>query len=401
MKNNKYLYLVLGTIILLFAGLIYAWSIFKLPLQNQFPELTGENLSLTFTISMIIFCIGGIISGLLSNKINFRIRLIFSAILLGLGFFLISQINEGSTGRIAGKLYIYYGFMCGLGVGISYNTTLGSVMKWFQDRAGFASGVLLMGFGFGSLILGGLASKLTESFGIMKTFFILAFSAPLVIILCTFLLKEPEILADRSKTSQPFNAGSRNFSPTQMLRDKFFWLFTLWTILISSSGLMVINNAAGIAGFFGAPAIVGLIMSVFNGVGRVIIGSVYDKSGAEMATYFNGFILLTSALLMVIGASINNFVPVFLGLLTCGLSYGGAPSLSSALIKGRYGSKHYPLNLSIMNLQIAISASLGPAISDFLLRKSRGNFNTSFYAIGVLAIVSIVLTSLMYSIEKN
>ncbi|NLM06262.1 MAG: OFA family MFS transporter [Tissierellia bacterium] len=395
-KDIKYLHLGLGAAILLFAGLIYAWSIFKAPLRQEFSMLTEENLSLTFTISLIFFCLGGIFSGFLSGKLGYRIRLIFSAILLGIGFFLISQINPSSPRNVPVKLYIFYGVLSGFGVGISYNTILGSVIKWFPDRAGFASGVLLMSYGFGSLILGALASKLANAFGILQTFFILALSVPLAMIICTFLLKEPDKVQTQANKDKLVSNEEKNYRPTEVLKDNFFWLFVLWTILISSCGLMVIGNAAGIAEAFGAPAIIGLLISVFNGLGRVALGAVYDKFGDKRSVYINGFILLLSGLLMYIGAKFNIFIPVLLGILACGMSYGGAPTLSSAIVKNRYGSEYYSLNLSMMNLQIIISATIGPSISVLLMKNSGGNFATSFFVIIIFSIISLLITKAMY-----
>ncbi|MDO5689980.1 MAG: MFS transporter [Tissierellia bacterium] len=400
-KNIRYLYLMLGTVILLFAGLIYAWSIFKGPLKAQFPMLTGENLSFTFTVSMIFFCIGSILSGYFSAKIAFKIRLVFSAILLGVGFFLISQIDADNPGNIALKLYLFYGVLCGTGVGIAYNAILGSVLRWFPDSVGFASGVLLMGFGFGSLILGGLASRLALSMGIMSTFFILAVAIPICMILCILALKEPEEALMAAKSTSKAGRAEAVFTPSEMLRNKFFWLFTFWTILISSSGLMIINNAAGIMESFGAPAIAGLFMSVFNGLGRVFIGSTYDKLGDKKTTYLNAAILLMAGILMFIGAKLNMFLPVLLGLLACGTSYGGAPSLASAIIKEGYGAKHYPMNFSIANAQLIISATLGPTISNFLINSSGGSFGTSFLTIILFSAIALILTAIMYRFQPQ
>lgn len=397
-KNNKYIQLALGTVILLVVGLIYAWSIFKAPLKQALPSLTDGNLSFTFTVSMIFFCLGGILGGYLSKKLNHRIRLIVSSAIIGVGFFLISKINPQNPGNITLKLYTFYGFMAGLGVGIIYNTVLGVVIKWFQDNAGFASGILLMGFGFGSLILGGLASTLSNKYGIFSTFSILAITVPIIIIICSIFLKEPDKIEVKNGVNS--NNDTINFTPAQMLKSSFFWEFVIWTILLTSCGLMIIGNAAGITESFGAPAILGLLVSVLNGFGRVILGSTYDKVGDKKTLFITSFIMLAAGVFMFIGSKLNLFPLVFIGILACGLSYGGCPSLASAIIKNRYGAENYSLNLSIANLQVIISALVGPPLSVYLINNANGSFHTSFLAIIIISFVTILLTIKMYGKKK-
>ncbi|HZK61489.1 MAG TPA: hypothetical protein VFC41_05385, partial [Anaerovoracaceae bacterium] len=104
--------LVAGAFIYLSIGLIYAWSIFVKPLEAEFGWNRTET-SLTFTISMISFCIGGVISGMLLKKKSGRFIIMLSAVLLAVGFLLSSRVET-----LLG-IYISYGVFCGLGVGLA------------------------------------------------------------------------------------------------------------------------------------------------------------------------------------------------------------------------------------------------------------------------------------------
>lgn len=400
-RNNsleRYLHLTMGTVSLLFLGLIYAWSIFKGPMVRVFPTLTDYQLSMTFTVSMISFCLAGFLSATIAGKVNFKVRLFTTALLLFGGFGLLSKLKPETSTNVHIKLYLFYGVLCGSGVGIGYNTLLSTVMKWFPDKAGFASGFMLMGFGFGGLILGTVASKLDQLYGINMTFFILSFAVSIGIMICTIFLKEPpEQIVQTSEHSK--TDDTNEWAPNKMVKDPFFLLFTLWIILISSSGLIVINNAAGIAEFYGASTIFGLFVSVFNGIGRVFLGSTCDKVGDKKAVLINGIILTLSGLLMFSGAIMGSFPIVFIGLLCCGMSYGGAPSLSSAIIKESYGLKYYPINFSIINSQLIISAFFGPTLAGSLIELGNGSFRYAFFAICIMGILATAIGFFMFKIQ--
>ena len=94
--SKRWLYLIIGTAVLLFLGLIYAWSIFKVPFSGIFPDWTIAQMSLTFTISMIFFCLGGFAGGLLSKRFSVRVRYLISAVMLFVGFFAVSTLKADS-----------------------------------------------------------------------------------------------------------------------------------------------------------------------------------------------------------------------------------------------------------------------------------------------------------------
>ena len=152
LNNKRWIYLAAGTLMLLFLGLIYGWSIFRAPLTGYYPNWSASQLSLTFTISMIMFCLGGFFSGLMLKKVSHRVLLAVAAVIGFVGFFCISTV-EGSTASAALiKLYIFYGVLCGFAVGISYNSIIGTVNKWFKDKPGLASGAMLMASGSGNTL---------------------------------------------------------------------------------------------------------------------------------------------------------------------------------------------------------------------------------------------------------
>jgi len=385
-NKKRWFLLVTATIMMLFLGLIYAWSIFKAPLKVMFPDWTEADLSMNFTISMIMFCIGGFVTGQLVKKIKNQIVVIIAAVLMAFGFFMISTLDMANPSGSLVKLYIFYGICSGLGVGMAYTAILGAITKWFPEKLGLSSGIMLMGFGFGGLILGSAANAMIAGSSVTQTFVVLSIVSGIVLIAGSFCIIQPKAQKVTSKAAEV-----HNFKPSEMIKTAQFWLFFVWTIAICSAGLLVINSAATIATAFGVAAVIGLIVSVFNGIGRVLIGNVFDKRGRGAAMLVDTLILAFGGLLLVFGALTSIAVPVIVGLCLIGVAYGGSPALSAAVVNSSFGPKYYAANLSIQNFAIIPAALIGPRISSSLLAISGGSYLTTFVSILGFVVIGFIL----------
>jgi OFA family oxalate/formate antiporter-like MFS transporter len=388
--GKRWVYLIAGALMMLFFGLIYAWSIFRVAFSEIYPAWNVSDLSMTFTISMVFFCIGGFISGKLSAKIGIRAIIMISALLLFIGFFKVSGLDTDNASQSLTTLYIFYGVFGGTGVGMGYNIIISTMSKWFPGKTGMVSGALLMSFGFGGMALGSAVSTTIEQIGLLSTFFRLAIIVPMVLMICSFFIKAPDD-ASRSVGSNAAFSNNKEYTTAQMLKTPTFWIMFLWTTIVSSSGLMVINSAATIALAFGAPAILGLIVSVFNGLGRVMMGAMFDKIGRRKSMFFNsGFAILAGGILLS-GALAQNLVLIFIGLPLAGIFYGGSPPLTASVTNLFFGQKHYAINYSVANFAILPAAFIGPLISGALQDSSGGAYASTFLIMLCLGAVSLIL----------
>ena len=410
--NKRWLYLGTATLTLLFLGLIYAWSIFRTPLGEMFPDWSISQMSLTFTISMIFFCLGGFAGGLMSKKFSVRVRFLISAVMLFIGFFMVSTIKPDNPSGSLTILYIFYGIFGGGGVGFAYNTVIGTLNKWFPDKVGLASGIMLMGFGLGGLVLGSVVNSMIGSMGILPVFKILGSVIAVICVLAAFIIKAPTaedsqalsvLAAANTKKADAGSAPSavRDYSAGEMLRTARFWFFTLWAILLNSAGLLVINSAANISVAFGGTAVLGMIVSLFNGAGRIIAGNNFDRFGRKTATITNNAFMLAAGIFLTLGGMSSKYIFILIGLIFVGLAYGGCPTITSAYINKAFGPANFPTNFSIANFSLIPAATIGPMISSALLESAGGSYNTNFYAIIGFSVAALVMWFLLNMSSKE
>lgn len=394
--SSRWALLVLGVILLLFLGLIYGWSIFRSPLQSEFGW-TDSQASLTFSISMMTFCLGGLVGGIINKgKNGFRINLIAAAVLLAIGFFSASNIQS-----LMG-IYLSYGVCCGFGVGLGYNTAISTIVKWFPDKQGLISGITLMGFGFGSMILGTVAGAMIQSMGWRVTFRIFAVTFAIVMVVGALLLRTAgadfvEYLSQGS--SKAVTPAVEEVGAAVMLRRRNFWIYFVWAIILSAAGLAIINSSAPYAQLFVgenltlAASIAGIV-SIANGVGRVIFGGMFDKIGYRLTMLIDCVVFVVASLVLMASFATKSMPVLVIAFILIGLAYGGVTPTNSAFIAYFFGRENYAVNFPIVNLNLIFASFLGPMVGN-------GGYMMTFGAIIVFAIVGAVLVFLLKKPEQN
>ncbi len=399
--KKRNIYLISGVFSMLFSGVLYAWSILKVPFKEDFGW-TDSALALNFTVTMCFFCLGAFFGSLLNKKIGVKITLITAGILVGTGFILTGIL----TADMLWGLYITYGFLAATGIGISYNVTVSTVNAWFPDKKGVSSGLLMMGFGVSTLLLGNIISSLfeAENIGVTKTYIFLGVLTALVIIISGFILKKPsedtELPAPKIiKAAKAESFEAVDFTPLQMIKSFTFIRAFICMAFITAVGNSVISFARDLMlSVEAAPALattlVG-VLSVFNGIGRILTGILFDKLGRK-ATMISANILTIIAAGITLIAVVTTSLPLCIaGLCLTGISYGSCPTVTSAFTMAFYGKKNFATNYSIMNFNL-IFASFFATFSSSLLTNT-GSYVSPFI---MLLILSVLALGLNFSIKK-
>ena len=387
--------LIAGTVGLLFAGIIYAWSILKVPLGNEFGW-SNSDLATAYTITISLFCLGCIAGGFLMRAFGPKIPILLGGILVCLGFFLTSTLDGSSLGL----LFLYYGVMGGLGIGMAYNSLLAAIGAWYPDKKGFASGVMMMGFGASTLIFGNLAGSLiaNASFGWRKVFVLLAICTGVALIANGILIRMPGPDAGLPKPPAPVKKDDENdfvaedMPTSKMITRPSFWMFFVAMMLLGAAGSSLISFAKDFAVSVGVVKAAGLfvgILSIANGLGRILAGSLYDKFGRKFIMVYVAVIEIAACVVCMLAAMTNSAVLCLIGFLLVGLSYGGNTCAVSVLITSFYGNKYYAQNLSFGLLTLLPSSFLAKLSTTVL--NATGGYIVPFALLAGYGVVSFIL----------
>lgn len=392
--SQRWFYLVVGVMAMLFAGVLYAWSILKAPLAFVFGWGASE-LALNFTLAMSFFCVGGLLGAQISKRWGYKSALMVAGILSASGFILTAFLQGNSVVM----LYFSYGFLAGLGIGIAYNVLIATVSAWFPDKKGLCSGCLMMGFGASALILGNVANVLFNSnLGWRKTYIILGVAICLFLILAAILLQKPNAETVLPKSINNKNKIEENFeykdyTSLQMLARPSFWMAFICISFLAAVGSSVISFAKDLALSVKAPeslavSLVG-VLSVCNGVGRILTGSLFDSIGRRKTMLCANIFTIGAAAVTLLAVSVDSLPLCILGLCLTGISYGACPTITAAFTSSFFGMKYFSTNMALMTFTV-MAGSFIATLSNKILEVT-GGYPTAFMMLLALTFVALGL----------
>ena len=393
--NKRYFYLAVGVFAMLFSGVLYAWSILKIPFSAELGW-SASVLSLNFTLTMCFFCLGAFFGSLICKKIGPKYTLLLAGLLVGVGFAATGFLGAS----VPALLYVTYAILAGTGIGISYNVVVSTVCAWFPDQKGFCSGCLMMGFGVSTLLLGNTISVLFEnpSFGWSKTYILLGVVIAAVLVIAGLLLKLPAadvvFPAPKAKKSAGKEAFTvRDFTTAQMLKSFTFWRAFACMAFITAVGNSVISFARDLVISVDATPVLATtlvgVLSVFNGIGRILTGAVYDALGRRKTMLCSNILTIVAAGVTLMAVQLHSLPVCIAGLCLAGLSYGSCPTLTSAFTASFYGQKYFSINYSLTNFNLIVAAFIANFSNSLL--QTTGGYSGSFVMLLILALCALGL----------
>ena len=389
-KYRRWLIVVAAILIQMCLGAVYAFSVLVPPLESEFGWRRIET-SPAFTIALLVFALSMIPAGRLQDKKGPRLVATLGGILLGMGMILSSFTDSLMW------LYISYGLVGGLGIGLAYVTPITTCVKWFPDKKGLITGLAVFGFGAGSIIFAPLWAFLIGEMGWRNTFIATGLLFAVLVIPCGQLLKNPPqgYMPAKWKPTAKLKSA-KDFEPFEMLRTLPFFLIWASYWFGTTAGLMMIGHAKQasmeLATLDDVQASLAVsILGLFNAAGRIMWGYAGDRFRREKILTLI-FVICSGALFIV--ASIHEPAWFILGMLLVGLSFGGFLALYPALTSDYYGVKSLGVNYGIIFTAYGAGAVLGPIMAGYF-KTFANSYVPSFYIAGALAFIGIVLTILM------
>lgn len=379
MRRNRWLIAASAVGIHISIGSVYAWSVLSRPVMEamgaSLSEVTGifsiAILFLGFSaafLGRLVETMGPKWSGLLS-------ALFFCAGLLGtaLAIFMKSM----------GLLYLFYGCVGGIGLGVGYITPVATLVKWFPRHRGFATGLAIMGFGFAALVAGPLMQRLTASVGLVWNFLIMAGVYACVMGVSSLYLAPPKSGDEKdalpAKEEQKV-AQRRQYTRSEAVRTWQFgvlwWIF--FTNITCGIGLLAVASpmAQDVIGLSAgeAAAMVGII-GVVNGAGRIFWSTLSDWMGRGQ-TYMTFFLLEMAAFWAL--ASVRDafaFYGLVLIIISC---YGGGFSSMPAYLSDLFGVKNLSSIHGVILTAWGLAGLAGPLVLT-LVKETTGGYTAALY----------------------
>lgn len=397
--KKRWIYVINGFVALLFMGCSYAWSIFVVPLEISFGWARSET-SLAFTLNIVFFSVGSILAGILSNKLTFSTLLKISALMIGLGFFTSSFVNQ------IWQIYITYSFLCGAGIGLGYNCVISSAPLWFPEKTGMTTGILLMGYALSTAILGPFINMMITDLGISQTFRILAAVCMIGLILGSLQLKIPSIEHIRSlpKVDRNKDKKSINIITSEMIKKPIFWIYFLLSGFAAGIGLAIVNHASPllIEDLFLTASLASFVISaisISNGLGRFIWGILYDKLGLKIILLCINSFMFISLGIMILSIHIQSSLLFIIAACCLMFTFGGNAATIPTIMRELFGHRTFSLNYSVLCIN-ALLSSLLPTLVGTLQTISH-NYTLSLYVILFIALIDLILTFILLKLYKK
>ncbi|MDO6739205.1 OFA family MFS transporter [Wenyingzhuangia sp. 2_MG-2023] len=406
--KNRWLIAVSSIGIHLSIGSVYAYSVITNPVKDIFG-VEGSVIKWAFKITILILGLSAAFLGKWVDKVGPRLSGTTAGIFYGVGI-----LGAGLSVQLGSLplFFISYGVIGGIGLGLGYITPVSTLVKWFPDKRGLATGMAIMGFGFAALIFGPIMAKLFESVGVANTFYILGVVYTIIILASASYIERPPVgyapAGFKDGNNNKVKADMANLTVNEAVKTSRFYYLWIMMFINTSCGIALIAAASPMVQEklnytpMEAAAIVGFI-GVFNGLGRLLWSTLSDYIG-RVNVYILFFVFQIAAFyfLPIIGSEVMFLIILF----TIITMYGGGHATLPAFVGDLFGIKQLGANYGLILASWGFAGVIGPTIYDVVLSKT-GSLEITLWVFSLLFIVALIISILMkmqiikaYQIQK-
>lgn len=429
----RWFMVAMATLLMICLGTVYAWSYFQTPIMKAYGWNTTQ-VSLIFSFTILFLGVAAAIGGVVLPRVGPRSLAVSGSILFSLGY---AVAALALSIKSLALLYIGYGFIGGTGLGLGYVTPVTTIAKWFPDRKGLATGIVVMGFGFGALVMSKVLAPLLLSLtgsNLVTTFLLFAVLFFAITMTSSSFLRTPppdwKPGASSSKTDSVGNAPSAMLSqfpraaanvpsPLEAFRaakgdilSARFLLLWLMFFCNISAGITVVgfqspmfqellaqsNPALTSVALAAMGATLIAVTSIFNGVGRFFWGAVSDRVG-RIATFR---IMLGSELVIFILLIITH-QPILFAALLCWvlLCYGGGFGIMPSAVAELFHPNKMTVIYGAALTAWSAGGVVGPQITAFIQDRVPERASALFFIVGACFVALGFALSLIIQIRAK
>ncbi len=384
--NNRWFQLCASLVaMVMIANLQYAWTLFVNPLR----EGNGWTLAeVQWAFTVFILCQTWVqpLDGWLIDRLGPRGFISAAGVLCGLGW-----AGMGYAPSLP-ALYTLYA-VAGVGAAFVYSGCIGSALKWFQDRRGFAAGVIAAGFGGGTALFLPSIPYLIQNSGYRPALLWTGLVQGAVIFVVAQFLRHPAAVPGGAAPARVASRPAQYFTTAEMMRTAQFYVLYAMFVAMAIGGLLVTANAGPMAQAWGLTAgalTLALSLSpLANAASRIFWGWASDRIGRERAMII-AFVLQAMALLLVLGVGHVSAGWFALTLVLVYFTWGEIYSLFPSTVGDYFGSRHATSNYSVLYTAKGAASIVGGGLAALLFERF-GSWSAAFYGSAALALIAAVM----------
>jgi MFS family permease len=426
-EKGRWLLILLGFIINLCLGSVYAYSIFGKQLMKEWDISTATSLGMfkyqiPFGVFLLFFAIIFPFAGQALEKLGPKKQGIIGGVLVAAGWILASFVASGT--HSVPLFVLAYGVIGGIGVGICYIAPIQVATRWFPDRKGLATGLTVAGFGGSPFISTYLGQRLINMDNQVSDALLYLGIAFLVIILVSFwFMRFPEAgwkpAGWTPKASTAAATSAVNYNRNEIIKTATFWFLFACFAIGSLAGLMAIGVYASIMSntkiaigihttALATATIVQFILAPFNAGGRPVLGWVTDRLGPRVAAMITFVLILAAAIgMIVVGkssgdtASTLNKVLYFVCFAAFYAGLGGWLAIAPTATAQYFGTKFSSRNYGILFLAYGVGAIIATFVAAYSRDIFKGSTFDMFIPVAILAALAFVLAAFFMKPPKQ
>ena len=380
-------------ITMLCVGIVYMWNVFQQPVMDYYGwEKTA--VSFISAVNLFAFTAGIFLGGVIVDRRGPRIVNMISGVMFFIGLFLSSVLPKSAPWLI----YITYGVLGGVGVGLAYAGATNCLQKWFPTRRGFASAIATCAFGTSIVVCVPIAKAFLKQ-GVPFAFRMLGIILGAIVFVCAFFIFTPPkgYMAARIP---PRAEEKAPYSVREALKDPRFWFmctplfFMTVTYMVVNPIIQTLGTERGLS-----PALLtttAMLVGIASAVSRFIVPTLSDKLGRARSILVMTVLMLVCALLMIFVKGPLYTVVIFL--IVC--AYSGPAGVYPAMTGDAFGMKNTGTIFGLAFFCIGFSSLFATWLTGLIV-KATGGYTWAFIASAVLCLIPIYCLSIYDRVDRR